>query len=84
MVPTTLTPLAAFGSDPLAVAGVIAVVGALLLVDLLVFARGRQPTSREAINAVIAHFSRMSLSPSRLRPAIETVRRNAQWFGSHG
>ncbi|MFM9022573.1 MAG: TerC/Alx family metal homeostasis membrane protein [Solirubrobacterales bacterium] len=49
MVPTTLTPLAAFGSDPLAVAGVIAVVGALLLVDLLVFARGRQPTSREAI-----------------------------------
>ncbi|MFM9164441.1 MAG: D-glucuronyl C5-epimerase family protein [Solirubrobacterales bacterium] len=39
---------------------------------------------RSAINAVIANFSRMSLSPSRLRPAIETVRRNAQWFGSHG
>ena len=39
---------------------------------------------RAAINAVIANFSRMSLSASRLRPVIETVRRNAQWFGSHG
>lgn len=39
---------------------------------------------RSAINAVIANFSRMDLTPSRLRPAIETVRRNAQWFGSHG
>lgn len=39
---------------------------------------------RAAINAAIANFSRMTLTPSRLRPAIETVRRNAQWFGSHG
>lgn len=39
---------------------------------------------RAAINAVIANFSRMSLTASRLRPAIETVRRNTQWFGSRG
>jgi tellurite resistance protein TerC len=43
------TPLAAFGSNPLAIGAIIAIVGALLLVDLLVFARGRQPTRKEAI-----------------------------------
>src|SRR4051812_7498705 len=34
--------------SPLAIAGVLAAVVALLLVDLLVFARNRQPTFREA------------------------------------
>ena len=43
------TPLAAFGANPLAIGAIIAIVGALLLVDLLVFARGRQPTRKEAI-----------------------------------
>ena len=37
-----------------------------------------------AIRSVIANFSRMDLTPSRLVPVIETLRRNAQWFGSHG
>ena len=37
------------GSDPVAIAAVIVVVGLLLLVDLFVFARGRNPTSREAV-----------------------------------
>jgi tellurite resistance protein TerC len=43
------TPLAAFGSNPLAIVAIILIVGALLLVDLLVFARGRQPGHKEAI-----------------------------------
>jgi hypothetical protein len=57
---------------------------------LRVVARARSTAARlggsrrAAINAVISNFSRMTLTASRLRPAIETVRRNAQWFGSNG
>jgi tellurite resistance protein TerC len=36
-------------SDPLTIAGLIAIVIALLLVDLLLFARGREPTFRESV-----------------------------------
>ena len=43
------SPLAALGANPLAIGGVVVIVGVLLLVDLLVFARGRQPTRKEAI-----------------------------------
>ncbi|MCD6727599.1 MAG: TerC/Alx family metal homeostasis membrane protein [Solirubrobacteraceae bacterium] len=42
-------PVAALGDDPGAIAIVIAVVGTLLLVDLLVFARGREPSLRESV-----------------------------------
>ncbi len=44
-----ISPFAVLGTNPLAVVIVIVAVGALLLVDLLVFARGRQPTSHEAL-----------------------------------
>ena len=43
------SPLAALGANPLAIGGVVVIVGVFLLVDLLVFARGRQPTRKEAI-----------------------------------
>src|SRR5919202_1086424 len=36
-------------SDPLTIAGLIAIVIALLLVDLVLFARGREPTFRESV-----------------------------------
>lgn len=42
-------PLATLGDRPGAVLGVVAVVGVLLLVDLLVFARGREPSFRESV-----------------------------------
>ena len=42
-------PLAALGSHPAVIAGVIGLIGVLLLVDLLVFARGREPTFRESV-----------------------------------
>src|SRR5919199_3414340 len=41
--------LLAVVSDPLTIAGLIAIVVALLLVDLLLFARGREPTFRESV-----------------------------------
>jgi tellurite resistance protein TerC len=39
----------AFADSPLAIGGLVAIVAALLLVDLLLFARGREPTTKEAI-----------------------------------
>jgi tellurite resistance protein TerC len=42
-------PLASLGGHPAAIAAVVALIGVLLLVDLLVFARGREPTFRESV-----------------------------------
>ena len=42
-------PLAAFGQSPEAIAVVIVVVGVLLAAELLLFARGREPTLRESV-----------------------------------
>ncbi len=42
-------PLAALGDDPEAIAIVIVVVGVLLLADLLLFSRGREPSFRESV-----------------------------------
>ncbi len=43
------TPLATLAEEPLAIPFVIVVVGALLLVDLLLFSRGREPSFRESL-----------------------------------
>jgi len=42
-------PVASLGSHPATIAGVVVLIGVLLLVDLLVFARGREPTFRESV-----------------------------------
>ncbi len=42
-------PLATLGDDPAAIVVVIAVVGVLLMADLLLFARGREPSFRESV-----------------------------------
>jgi tellurite resistance protein TerC len=44
-----LTPVATLSDDPLAIPIVIVVVGALLLVDLFLFARNREPSFRESV-----------------------------------
>lgn len=93
--PTGPVPAAAAGASRLdagirAAAASGAITAATRDEYLRVVARARGTAARlggsrrAAINAAIANFSRMTLTPSRLRPAIETVRRNAQWFGSHG
>ena len=46
---STHVPLATLADDPLAIPVVIIIVGALLLVDLALFARGREPTFREGV-----------------------------------
>jgi len=45
----SLIPIAKAGEETLAIAVVVAVVGALMVVDLLLFARGREPTFSESI-----------------------------------
>jgi tellurite resistance protein TerC len=47
--PIPAPPLAALGDDPAAILVVIGIVGVLLLVDLLLFARDREPTFRESV-----------------------------------
>ena len=47
-------PLATLGDDPAAIAVVVVLIGALLLVDLLVFARGREPTFAESVRWSVA------------------------------
>lgn len=47
--PLQTPPIAALGDDPGAILVVIAIVGILLLADLLLFARDREPTFRESV-----------------------------------
>ena len=42
-------PLAIINADPAVIGAIVLIIGACLLIDLLVFARGRQPTRKEAI-----------------------------------
>ena len=42
-------PIATFGDDPAVIAGFVVLIAGLLLVDLLLFARGREPTFRESV-----------------------------------
>ncbi len=44
-----ILPVATLSDEPLAIPLVIVIVGALLLVDLLLFSRGREPTFRESV-----------------------------------
>lgn len=49
LVVSNFAPLATLAEEPLAIPFVIVVVGALLLVDLLLFSRKREPTFRESV-----------------------------------
>lgn len=51
---STLTPLATLADEPLAIPIVIVVVGVLLVAELLLFARGREPSFRESVNWSLA------------------------------